>query len=79
MNKQETGVIAVELKYCERCGGLMLRAKGSENAYCASCTLQVAELPDPMPRKGRVRLPIAGRPEIKSMAERLYLAEGGNA
>jgi hypothetical protein len=34
-----TGVheILIELKYCERCGGLWLRPQGSNTVYCASC------------------------------------------
>jgi|tagenome__1003787_1003787.scaffolds.fasta_scaffold18169829_1 Transcription factor zinc-finger len=27
----------VELKYCERCGGLWLRREGNHAAYCATC------------------------------------------
>jgi len=34
----------LELKYCERCGGLWLRPQGSMHAYCGSCTLQLQEL-----------------------------------
>ncbi len=79
MAKQETGVIAVELKYCERCGGLWLREKGSDNVYCGSCALQVADLPAPVKRKGHARLPIADQNEIRGMAAMLHLAEGGNA
>lgn len=30
----------VELKYCERCGGLWLRPQKTEGVYCASCTLR---------------------------------------
>ncbi len=34
--------IQMELKYCERCGGLWLRLKGSEVIYCPSCLLALA-------------------------------------
>jgi hypothetical protein len=27
----------LELKYCERCGGLWLRNKGEEEVYCPGC------------------------------------------
>ena len=35
----------LELKYCERCGGLWLRAQHSEAVYCARCAEAIAELP----------------------------------
>jgi len=35
----------VELKYCERCGGLWLRRIGSRNAYCHGCEHQMCEMP----------------------------------
>jgi hypothetical protein len=31
--------IHVELKYCERCGGLWLRQEGITRVHCASCHL----------------------------------------
>lgn len=33
-NKDE---IKIELKYCERCGGLFLRHVGDTEVYCAPC------------------------------------------
>ncbi len=38
MELEEAGVLQLELKYCERCGGLWLRVRGIQNAYCSSCT-----------------------------------------
>ncbi len=35
----------LELKYCERCGGLWLRLQGDTEVYCVSCRRQMAELP----------------------------------
>lgn len=37
----------VELKYCERCGGLWLRARGCDQPYCPPCAAFVRELPPP--------------------------------
>jgi hypothetical protein len=37
----------VELKYCERCGGLWLRAQGADGVYCAHCQVRLAAMPDP--------------------------------
>jgi hypothetical protein len=48
--------IHVELKYCERCGGLWLRPQGGGGVYCASCRVCLAARPDPgaaPPRKRR--------------------------
>jgi hypothetical protein len=35
----------LELKYCERCGGLWLRPQGGDAVYCAPCERDIAELP----------------------------------
>lgn len=41
----------LELKYCERCGGLWLRPQDSEAIYCARCAEAIADLP-PASRQG---------------------------
>ena len=45
----------LELKYCERCGGLWLRPSAARAVYCPGCTRRLRELP---PAAGLV----AGRP-----------------
>jgi len=48
----------VELKYCERCGGLWLRPQGTGGVYCSSCQLRLDARPtfEAAPaRKGRRR------------------------
>lgn len=35
----------VELKYCERCGGLWLRTVGVAEVYCAGCGREMAQMP----------------------------------
>ena len=48
----------VELKYCERCGGLWLRPQGTDGVYCAGCRVRLAAMPDPgepSPYKARRR------------------------
>lgn len=50
--------ILVELKYCERCGGLWLRPQGTDGIYCATCRVLLAAMPDPgqaPPRQSRRR------------------------
>jgi len=34
-----------ELKYCERCGGLWLRAVGERRVYCVKCQQEMSEWP----------------------------------
>jgi uncharacterized Zn finger protein (UPF0148 family) len=50
--------IQLDLKYCERCGGLWLRRKGDNGVYCAGCYAHFAALPtrgETPPRKPRRR------------------------
>ncbi len=49
--------VKLELKYCEVCGGLWLRASGSLQPYCVSCQAIVAELAPARRRGGQ-----SGRP-----------------
>lgn len=51
-------VIELELKYCERCGGLWLRRQGAEGVYCTGCTVKMPECRMATRRGGRPRLPI---------------------
>jgi Zn-finger nucleic acid-binding protein len=54
----EGSEIQVELKYCERCGGLWLRPQGTNGVYCTSCRVCLAAMPNPgeaPPRKARSR------------------------
>jgi hypothetical protein len=37
--------VTLELKICERCGGLWLRPAASRWVYCAGCKQKVSELP----------------------------------
>lgn len=42
-----TGVrmIRLELKYCERCGGLLLRKVNEAVVYCSPCERSLSEMP----------------------------------
>jgi hypothetical protein len=68
----EDGCIQLELKYCERCGALWLRPKGSDLVFCASCALSMAGF-EPRSRALELR--------IRSLAcfESSFWTEGGNA
>jgi hypothetical protein len=50
--------IQLDLKYCERCGGLWLRRKGTKGVHCAGCKVHFEALPNrgaAPPRKARQR------------------------
>jgi hypothetical protein len=60
--------VRMELKYCERCGGLWVRECGAGAVYCASCQAKVADLPIPKKRPGRLTLPVRPRPLLDDYA-----------
>lgn len=43
-------LIHLELKYCERCGGLLLRRCGLDINYCKPCQRVERALPPALPR-----------------------------
>jgi hypothetical protein len=57
INDVEGPEAQMELKYCERCGGLFLRPTASAGVHCGSCALHfaarphLAENPDIGPRR----------------------------
>ncbi len=56
--------ILVELKYCERCGGLFLRPQETHVVFCDSCRAHLAARPDPgkaAPRQPRRRTKVRAR------------------
>ncbi len=42
---REGRIVRLELKYCERCGGLLLRKSGDSVVYCTSCAKAFSEMP----------------------------------
>lgn len=56
----------VELKVCEGCGGLWIRAQG-HGVYCRGCAQRLSEYPPPRERGRRGR-----KPKV-----RLVVCEGG--
>lgn len=40
----------LELKYCERCGGLWIRPQGGQEVYCGNCAKAILELPPVKPK-----------------------------
>jgi hypothetical protein len=62
ISRMESAQVQVELKYCERCGGLFLRPPATEVVYCGGCTAHLTARPyrqeefEPAPRR-RARNP----------------------
>ena len=78
----EGSEIQVELKYCERCGGLWLRPQGTSGVYCGSCRVCLAAMPNPgeapprkarSRRKARARATDVQREDLQSSAQIEYL------
>jgi hypothetical protein len=59
-------ITRLELKYCERCGGLWFRRRGAGEVYCARCTHEIPDFPFFSRRISRPRLPTNGKFEIES-------------
>lgn len=73
----ESNAIQMELKYCERCGGLWLRPRGSELIYCPPCSVVLAGV-----GQGRRFLEHRGAPRARNNAscvETTFWGEGGRA
>ena len=52
--------ISMELKYCERCGGLHLRPHREPSPYCAPCARALEKAEEALPRPlRRGRRPLA--------------------
>ena len=59
----------LELKYCERCGGLWLRRKGCRQVYCWPCIPKMAEFAVAKKRPGTARLPIARALDLQAVID----------
>lgn len=69
-------MVELELKYCERCGGLWVRQQGSQEVYCAACLVEMTGFPRPSRARKRPRLPVNRKEEVRTA---LLCGEGGNA
>ncbi|HKS73899.1 MAG TPA: hypothetical protein VJQ82_11935 [Terriglobales bacterium] len=82
MEMMEIEIVEVELKYCERCGGLWLRPCGSTRVFCASCAPKMAalEIPEDIVRLNLPE-PIDDGEDFDERLEHLaaLCGEGGNA
>jgi hypothetical protein len=64
--------IPVELKYCERCGGLFLRPARTVGVHCASCRIHLTRIPtsaDPLrqTRRRKARLPGIRKVDVRGL------------
>ena len=67
-------IIQLELKYCERCGGLWLRPQGVGEVYCGRCRVHLAQMSRPFwGRPGKPRLPRPQREDLQGQVEIEYL------
>lgn len=66
--------VAMELKYCERCGGLWLRTRGESEVYCGSCRLRMADMPRPVEeRSSKPRLLCPKAEDLQGQVQIKYL------
>jgi hypothetical protein len=61
----------VELKYCERCGGLWLRLKGSQQVYCSPCVPKMAEFAVAKKRSWAIRLPVGKGLDLQAVIDEI--------
>jgi hypothetical protein len=79
MEVLEQAVALLELKYCERCGGLWVRPLRSEEVYCASCAIEMADLALPRKRKSTPRLPGNHKSDMLHRPRLVLYGQGGEA
>jgi len=76
----EADIIELELKYCERCGGLWLRARGTPQVYCNACVTAMEGPGAARRAKPRLRLPGNSKLEIVRKEQTPAVCmEGGHA
>ena len=78
MEPDEVEVLQLELKYCERCGGLWLRVRGTQDIYCSSCAAAMSEVAISRRSKRPPRLPVRDIDGQRSTRYPLFL-NGGRA
>lgn len=80
MDLDDAKIVQLELKYCERCGGLWFRPLGCGEIYCAACAVEMLNVAFSGRRKNSPRLPINHKTEGVLNAKLVVISgEGGNA
>lgn len=72
-------IVRLELKYCERCGGLWLRERGTGRVYCPACTTEVPNFPFCGRKISRPRLSTNRKLEVERRDGVVRLIVGGHA
>lgn len=80
MEIDECDITLLDLKYCERCGGLWLRPQGCEEVICATCSAQMNSLHEYW-QKQNVRLALKTTIQVDGQCREMVVicGEGGNA
>ena len=73
-------LVPMELKYCERCGGLWLRESEHEEIYCPGCRPEMVDMPRGK-KKRVVVIAVNSIDELEGCLAELtaFCGEGGNA
>jgi len=80
VTRETQAYVELELKYCERCGGLWLRPRGSAGVYCRQCHCIMADLPRPRLRRGGSRSAQHGSDMPSEVKELMaFCVDGGAA
>jgi len=79
MEPEEIEVLQLELKYCERCGGLWLRVRGLQEVYCSSCAAAMSEVAIGRRSKRPPRLPVHRNIQGHYSTAPLLFEKGGQA
>ena len=69
MEIEDWEITRLELKYCERCGGLWLRQRGTGKVYCATCAAELPHFPLCGRRISRPQLPVNGKFPVEGRME----------
>lgn len=72
MEIEELEIIHLELKYCERCGGLWLRPEDTDEVYCGSCSVQMSAFAVAV-KRNKPRLLLSPKIEIDTTRGRMLL------
>jgi Zn-finger nucleic acid-binding protein len=80
MESEDFNIVQLELKYCERCGGLWVRRMGGEEIYCPSCAVEMVDFAPSSRRRTSADLPVNHKSEQTAAPKIIFICgEGGNA
>src|SRR5208337_2017542 len=77
IGRTEDSEIQVELKYCERCGGLWLRPQGADGVYCDSCRVRLAAMRNPRRQRPAKRAAAKRARKERRFKEKTFRARPG--